>query len=123
MVRGSKAFNKEFLDLIQDVCDYRRQNCQGWRGPAKVLVKESLCVLIRHGAESYGMHPCHLMKANKKFGSPKNEENKELGKPRDESNKIDKNEINEVLGEEEEGQLNKSLHINREELKDNSKKK
>ena len=37
-------------------------------------------------------------------------------------NKIAKNKINEVLEEEAEGQHNKSLHINQEEFKNNSKK-
>ena len=46
------------------------------------------------------MHPCHLMKVNKEFGSPSNE-----------GNNTTKNEINEVLGEEEdEGQHNKSSY-------------
>ena len=48
--------------------------------------------------------------------------NEELGSLRNEGNKTAKNEINEVLGEEDEGLHNKSLHINREELKDKSKK-
>ena len=52
------------------------------------------------------------MKANEEFRSSRNEENK-----------IAKNEINEILREEDEGQHNKSLHINRVELKDNDKKK
>ena len=51
------------------------------------------------------------MKVNKEFGSSKNK-----------GNKTAKNEINEILGEEDEGQHKKSLHINKEELKDNSKK-
>ena len=42
--------------------------------------------------------------------------------PKYESKETTKNAINEVLYEEDEGQHNKSLHINREELKDNSKK-
>ena len=62
------------------------------------------------------------MKANKEFGSLKKERNKELGSSRNERNKIAQNEINEVLGEEDEGQHNKSVHINKEELKDNNKK-
>ena len=60
------------------------------------------------------------MKASKEFGSPRNERNEELGSPRNEGNKTAKNEINEVLEEEDERQHNESLHINREELKDNS---
>ena len=80
-------------------------------GPAKVLGKEGQCVLIRHGEEFYKMHPCHLIKPNK-----------ELESPRKEGNKTTKNGIHEVLEEEDEGQWNKSLHINREELKGNSKK-
>ena len=51
-----------------------------------------------------------------------NEGNKEFGSPRNEGNKTAKSEINEVLEEKGEGQKNKSLHINGEELKDNSKK-
>ena len=90
---------------------YRRQNCKGWCGPTKVLGKEGQYVLIRHGGAFYRMYPCHLMKANKEFGSPKNE-----------GNKTTKIEINEVLGEEE-GHYNKSLHINSEKLKDHRKKK
>ena len=43
--------------------------------------------------------------------------NKELGSSRNEGNKTAKNEINEVFGEEDEGQYNKGLHINMEELK------
>ena len=54
---------------------------------------------------------CHLMKANK-----------ELGNPRNEGNKTAKDDMNELLWEEDEGQHNKSFHINREELKDNSEK-
>ena len=85
--------------------------------------KEGQCVLIKHGGAFYRKHPGHLMKANKEFGSPRNERNKKLRTPRNEGNKTAKNEINEVLGEEDdEGQQNKSLHINREELKDNIKK-
>ena len=49
-----------------------------------------------------------LDEGKKEFWSPRNEENKTMR--------------NEVFGEEDEGQHNKSLHINREELKDNSKK-
>ena len=44
-----------------------------------------------------------------------------MGIPRNEGNKTAKNEINEVLVEDE-GHHNKSLHINREELKNNSTK-
>ena len=94
-----------------DTVYYRRQNCKGRHGSAKVLDKEGQCALIKHGGAFYKMHPCYLMKANKEFRSPNNERNKTI-----------KNEINEVLGEEDEGQCNKSLHINKEELKDNSKK-
>ena len=107
-------------DLTGNTVDYRRQNWKGWHDPAKVLGKEGQCVLIRHGRAFNRMHPCHLMKANE-FGSPKKAGNKEMGSPRNEGYKTAKNEINEVLGEDEE-QHNKSLHINKEELKDNSKK-
>ena len=48
--------------------------------------------------------------------------NKEFGSPRNEGNETTKNEINEVLREENEGQHNKILHIKREELIDNNKK-
>ena len=51
------------------------------------------------------------VKANKEFGSPKNE-----------GNRTTKNEMNEVFGEEDEGLHNKSFYINRKDLKDNSKK-
>ena len=44
----------------------------------------------------YRIHPCHVVKANKEFGSPRNE-----------GNKISSNEINEVLEEENEGQHKK----------------
>ena len=48
--------------------------------------------------------------------------NKEFGSSRNEGYKTTKNEINEGLGkEDDERQQNKSLLINREELKDNSK--
>ena len=76
---------------------YRKQNCKGWHGLAKVLGKEGQCVLIRHSGTLYRIHPCHLMKANKELGSPRNEENKTT-----------KNEKNEVLGEE--GQHNRSSY-------------
>ena len=62
------------------------------------------------------------VKTNKEFGSSRNEGNKGLEIPRNEGNKTAKNEINEVLSEEDEGQYNKSLHINREELNDDVKK-
>ena len=42
--------------------------------------------MIRHGGAFYRMHLCHLMKANKGFGSPNNG-----------GNKTAKDEINEVL--------------------------
>ena len=99
--------NEEF---VTDDSYYRRQNCKGWHSPAKILGKDGQCVLIRHSGAFYKMHPYHLMKANKEFGFS-----------RDEGNRTTKNEINEVLVEEDEGHYNKSLHVNREELKDNSK--
>ena len=64
--------------MTGDTVYYRRQNCTGWHGPDKVLGKEDQCVLIRHGGVFYRMNLCHLMKANKEFGSPRNEGNKEL---------------------------------------------
>ena len=72
--------------MTGDTVYYRRQNCKGWHSPAKVLGREGQYVLIRHGRAFYRMHPCHLMKANKEFGSPWNE-----------GNKTAKKEINEVL--------------------------
>ena len=54
---------------------------------------------------------CHLMKVNKKSGSPRNEENK-----------ISSNKLNDVLEEEDEGQHNKSPNSKSEELKDNTEK-
>ena len=44
--------------------------------------------------------------------------NKEFESPRNEGNKTAKNEMNEVLGEKDEGQHNKRLHINGEKLKE-----
>ena len=90
---------------------YRRQNCKGWCGPAKVLGKEGQCVLIKHGGTFYRMDPCHLMEVNKEFGSPRNKENK-----------ITSNEINEVLEEEDKGLDDKSPNSKSEELKDNTEK-
>ena len=95
---------------------YRRQNCKRWCGSTKVLSKEGQCVLIRHGGALYRRHPCHLMKANKEFGNPRYDGNKGLGSPRYDGNKTAK-----ILREEDEGDHNKSLHINMGELKDNSK--
>ena len=40
-----------------------RRGRKGWRGPAKVLGKESNFVLIRHGDAYYRCHPCQLLKA------------------------------------------------------------
>ena len=82
--------------MTGDTVYYRRQNCKGLYGPANVLNKEGQCLLIRHNKAFYRMHPCHLMKTNKEFGSPRNE-----------GNKTAKNEINEVLVEEDEGWHNK----------------
>ena len=73
--------------------------------------KEGQCVLIRHGGTFYRMHSCLLMKVNKDFGNPRNEENK-----------ISSNEINEILAEENKGQYNKSPSSKSEELKDNTEK-
>ena len=70
---------------------YRRQSCKGWYGPAKIFDKEGQSLLIRHSGAFDRKHPCHLMKANKKLGSPRNERNE--------------------MEEEDEGQHNKSLHI------------
>ena len=41
---------------------YKRRMDKGWRGPAKVLGKETNFVLVRHGSSYYRCHPCHLMK-------------------------------------------------------------
>ena len=41
---------------------YKRRADKGWKGPAKVLGKETNFVLIRHGASYYRCHPCQLMK-------------------------------------------------------------
>ena len=54
---------------------YRRQNYKEWHTSAKGLGKEGQCVLIRYGGTFYRMYPCHLMKANKEFGSLRKEEN------------------------------------------------
>jgi hypothetical protein len=43
---------------------YKRRKDKGWRGPAKVLGKETNFVLIRHGSSYYRCHPCQLMKLN-----------------------------------------------------------
>ena len=94
----------------EGVLHWKLQQTVTWCGPTKVLSKEGQCVLIRHGRAFYKIHSCHLVKTNKKFGSSRNEENKTA-----------KNEINKVLREENEGQHNKSLHINRKELKDSKK--
>ena len=41
---------------------YKRRKTKGWKGPAKVLGKETNFVLIRHGSVYYRCHPCQLMK-------------------------------------------------------------
>ena len=41
---------------------YKRRKTKGWKGPAKVLGKESNFVLIRQGSVYYRCHPCQLMK-------------------------------------------------------------
>ena len=41
---------------------YKRRKTKGWKGPAKVLGKESNFVLIRQGSSYYRCHPCQLMK-------------------------------------------------------------
>ena len=86
----SNVRDEEFV--TSDTVYYRRLNCKGWCGPAKVLGKEGHFVLIRHDRAFYRIHPCQLMKVNKEFGSPRNE-----------GNKTAKNEINGVLKEEDEG--------------------
>ena len=45
---------------------YRRKNFKGWKGPAVVLGKDEKFILIRHGGGHYRVHPCHLMKVNKR---------------------------------------------------------
>ena len=42
---------------------FKRKNLKGWKGPGKVLGKESNFVLIRYEAAYYRCHPCDLMKA------------------------------------------------------------
>lgn len=91
-----------------DCVYYRRQNYNGWHGPAKVLGKEGQCVLIRHGGAFFRMHPCHLMEVDKELQSPRNEENTNSS-----------NEMNDVLEEEDEGQYNNNSISNRKEVKDN----
>ena len=93
--------------MTGDSVNYRKQNCMGWCGLAKVSGKEGQCVLIRHGGVFDRMHPSHLMKVKKEFGSPRNQENK-----------ISSNEINEVLEEGDEGQCNKGFNSKSKELKD-----
>ena len=83
--------------------------------------KEGQCELFRHVGAFHRVYPYHLMKANKEFGNPRNEQIKKLGSPKNEGNKTAKNEMNEVL-KKDEGQHYKSFHINSEELKDNRKK-
>ena len=41
---------------------YKLRQGKKWRGPAKVLGKESNFVLIRQGASYFRCHPCHLLK-------------------------------------------------------------
>ena len=43
---------------------YKRRKTKGWKGPAKVLGKETNFVLIRHGSIYYRCHPCQLMKVH-----------------------------------------------------------
>ncbi len=43
---------------------FKCRNDKKWRGPAKVLGKESNFVLIRQGASYYRCHPCNLVKVN-----------------------------------------------------------
>ena len=43
---------------------FRCRNDKWWRGPAKVLGKESNFVLIRQGASYFRCHPCNLIKVN-----------------------------------------------------------
>ena len=73
--------------MTGDTVYYRRQNCNGWHGPGKVLGKEGQFVLIRHDGAFNIMHPCHLMKKKKDLGSLRNEKKKELGSPSNEENK------------------------------------
>ena len=45
---------------------YKNRNDKKWKGPAKVLGKESNFVLIRNGASYFRCHPCNLIKVNPK---------------------------------------------------------
>ena len=42
-----RTYMEEGFDTDDSVY-YRRQNCKGWCGPAKVLGKQGQCILIRH---------------------------------------------------------------------------
>ena len=54
----------EVLFSAGDKVYYKRRKDKKWRGPGKVLGKEGNFVLIRHGAEYYRCHPCHLLKVD-----------------------------------------------------------
>ena len=43
---------------------YKCRKDKGWRGPAKVLGKETNFILIRHNSAYFRCHPCQLMKLN-----------------------------------------------------------
>ena len=43
---------------------YKRRKDKEWKGPAKVLGKETNFILIRHGSAYFRCYPCQLMKLN-----------------------------------------------------------
>ena len=43
---------------------YKHRKDKGWRGPAKVLGKETNFALICYGSAYFRCHPCQLMKLN-----------------------------------------------------------
>ena len=54
---------------------YKIRQEKKWRGPAKVLGKESNFVLIRQGASYFRCHPCHLLKVEPHLENTQEKEN------------------------------------------------
>ena len=57
-----RTYSEEEFTNGDKVYYQARRGRKGWRGPAKVLGKESNFVLIRHGDAYYRCHPCQLLK-------------------------------------------------------------
>ena len=59
---------------------YKSRNDKRWKGPAKVLGKESNFVLIRNGASYFRCHPCNLIKVNPEENEDKEKSQKNVQK-------------------------------------------